>query len=59
MEVGCDVWFFVLDDYIPPKKVNTSTEKKSRKNHSMAIEILLDELSSSIKEKVGQCRLEK
>ena len=49
------VWNAVITNYIPPKRIRTPTQKKSKKNNANAIEAILDGISQSIKRKIGPC----
>ena len=49
------VWNAVLNDYIPPKRIRTPTQKKAKKNNANAIEAILDGISQSIKRIIGPC----
>ena len=53
--LGFEVWNSVISDYIPLKRVRTTSQKGSKKNNSRAMEAILDALSQPIKEKIGQC----
>ena len=53
--LGCGVWNAVTSDYIPPKILRASSQKKSKKNNSKEMESILDGLPQPIKEKTGQC----
>ena len=50
-----DVWNSVITDYFPPNRVWTPTQKKDKKNNSMAMNVILDGLPDNIKEKIGEC----
>lgn len=50
---GIDVWKSVTTGYIAPKKVKTMTQKGARKNNSMAMELILEGLTYSMKRKIG------
>ena len=49
------VWNAVITDYIPPKRIRTPYQKRSKKKHANAIEAILDGISQSIKRKIGPC----
>ena len=51
---GYDVWNSVITGYSPPKKARTIAQKDARKNNSMALEIVLEGLTDSIKENIGK-----
>jgi len=51
---GFDVWKSITTGYTAPKKVKTMTQKDARKNNSMELEIILEGLTDSIKEKIGK-----
>ena len=51
----CGVWNAVISDYIPPKRIRTTSQKESKKNNSKAMEAILDGLPQPFKEKIGQC----
>ena len=53
--LGYGVWNAVISDYIPPKRVRTTSQKESKKNNSREIEVILDGLPQPIKEKIGPC----
>jgi len=46
---GFDVWKSITTGYNAPKKVKTMTQKDARKSNSMALEIILEGLTCSIK----------
>ena len=50
---GIDVWKSVTTGYTSPKKVNTMTQKDARKNNSMAMELILEGLTDSMKKRIG------
>jgi len=50
---GIDVWKSVTIGYTAPKKVKTMTQKDARKNNSMAMELILEGLTDSMKRKIG------
>ncbi len=54
-----DIWKSVVTGYTAPKQVKTITQKDARKNNSMATEIILEELTDSIKERIGNYSLAK
>ena len=49
------VWNAVIFDYIPPKRIRTPAQKKSKKNNANAMEAILHGLPQSIKKKIGPC----
>ena len=51
----CGVWNAVISDYIPPKRIRTTSQKESKKNNSKPMEVMLDGLPQPIKEKTRQC----
>ena len=53
--LGCGVWNALISDYIPPKRVSTTYQKKYKKNNSREIEAILDRLPQPLKEKIGPC----
>ena len=53
--LGCGVWNEVTYDYMIPKRVRTTSQKKSKKNNSREMEAILDGLPQPIKEKLGKC----
>ena len=53
--LGCGVWSAVISDYIPPKRIRTTSQKESKKNNSRAMEAILDGLPQPLKEKIGPC----
>ena len=53
--LGFCVWNVVISDYIPPKRIWTTSQKESKKNNLKAMEAILDGLPQPIKEKIGQC----
>ncbi len=57
--IGIDVWKSVTTGYTAPKKVKTMTQKDARKNNSMAMEIILEGLTDSIKKEIGNYFLAK
>ena len=57
--LGYGVWNAVINDYIPPKRVRTTSQKESNKNNSREIEAIVDGLPQPIKEKIGPCILAK
>jgi len=50
---GIDIWKSVVTGYTAPKLVKTITQKDARKNNSMAIELILEGLTDSIKGRIG------
>ena len=55
LELG--VWNAMITDYIPPKRIMTPSQKKTKKNNANAIEAILDGISQSIKINIGPCVL--
>ena len=53
--LGYGVWNSVIFDYIPPKRIRTTSQKESKKNNSREMEAILDGLPQAIKEKTWQC----
>ena len=49
--LGYHVWNVVISDYIPPKRVRTTSQKESMKNNLGEIEAILDGLPQPIKER--------
>ena len=50
-----DIWNAMINDYIPPKRIRTPAQKKSKKNNTDAIEVISNGMSQSIKRKIGPC----
>ena len=53
--LGYGIWNLVISDYIPPKIIRTTSQKKSKKNNSREMEAIHDGLRRPIKENIGQC----
>ena len=51
--IGYGVWNLVIFDYIPRKRIRTTSKKESKKNNSREMEAILDGLTQPIKEKIG------
>jgi len=52
---GFDIWNLVVSGYTAPKKPpKTATQKELKMNKKLAMDVMLDGLSDSIKVKVGQ-----
>jgi len=54
-DIGEYVWFSVASRYNALKKLKTSAEKEAKRNNKLAIDIILDGLTDSMKSKVGSC----
>ena len=48
--LGYGVWNSVISDYIPPKRIRTTSQKESKKINSREMEAILDGLPEPIKE---------
>ena len=46
---GTEIWNSVVNGYIAPKHVKTITQKDTKKNNSMATELILEGLTDSMK----------
>ena len=53
--LGYEVWNSVISDYIPPRRIRTTSQKESKKNNLKAMEAIFDGLPQPIKEKIGPC----
>ena len=54
-ELEPSVWNAVITDYIPPKRIRSPSQNKSKKNNTYAIEAILDGISQYIKRNIGPC----
>jgi hypothetical protein len=50
-----DVWNSVITNYSPPNGVRNPSQKKAKKNNSMAMNTILEGLPDDVIEKIGQC----
>jgi hypothetical protein len=57
--LGANVWLSVASGYNSLKKLKTVTQKETKRNNQLAINIILDGLTDSVKSKVGSCASEK
>jgi hypothetical protein len=53
--LGEDVLFSVSLGYNSLKKPKTAAQKEAKRNNKLAIDIILDGLTNSVKSKVGSC----
>ena len=49
------MWSSIVNGHVPPKKVKSTTQKKSRSYNSKAKENILDGLPDHVKIRVGKC----
>jgi hypothetical protein len=53
--LGADVWFLIALGHNALKKPKTASQKEAKRNNKLAIDIILDGLTDSMKSKVGSC----
>ena len=53
--VGYDLWSSIVNGYVPPNKVKSTTQKEARSYNSKSKEIILDGLPDHVKRRVGEC----
>ena len=53
--LGYEVWNSVISDYIPPRRIRTTSQKESKQNNSREMEAIFDGFPQPIKEKIGPC----